>query len=69
MSLLFLYLLTLSTLNAQETAKEWVERGMDHFVAGEIAKSVEAFDKAVAYPTTTSESSKRAASSLKSTAR
>ncbi len=48
MSLLFLYLLTLSTLNAQETAKEWVERGMDHFVAGEIAKSVEAFDKAVA---------------------
>ncbi|MBL8176737.1 MAG: tetratricopeptide repeat protein [Bryobacterales bacterium] len=39
--------LLLPTLPAQETAKEWVERGMDHFVAGEIPKSIEAFDKAV----------------------
>lgn len=31
---------------AQETARESVERGMDYFVAGEIARSVEAFDKA-----------------------
>lgn len=48
MSLLsFCLAVLLYALPAQETAKEWVERGMDHFVAGEIAKSVEAFDKAV----------------------
>lgn len=48
MSLLSLgFAALLATLPAQETAKEWVERGMDHFVAGEIAKSLEAFDKAV----------------------
>ena len=47
MFLLSVLLVTHAALHGQETAKEWVERGMDHFVAGEIAKSVEAFDKAV----------------------
>ena len=48
MSKVLLYLaILLPVVSAQETAKELVERGMDFFVAGEIAKSVEAFDKAV----------------------
>ncbi len=47
MFLLSLVLVMHGALSGQETAKEWVERGMDEFVAGEIAKSVESFDKAV----------------------
>lgn len=38
--------LSVALLPAQ-SARQWIERGMDRFVSGEIAKSIEDFDRAV----------------------